>query len=60
MWPGRLRPNMSNSVLEGLRDRRLDDLLWKIWFTTLSSCANEVGEELEVKDKYEVVCNLHT
>jgi len=30
------------SVLEGLRQRRLDDSHLEIWFTTLSNCKSEV------------------
>jgi len=39
-----------NSVLEGLRRRRLDDIHWEIWLTTERSCTIEVGKEAGGKD----------
>ena len=39
-----------NSVLEGLRQRRLDDIHWETRLTTLSKCAMEVEKELGEKD----------
>jgi len=41
---------MMNSVLEGLRQRRLDDIHWEIWLATESSCAMEVEKEAGEKD----------
>ena len=37
---------MINSVLEGLRQRRFNDIHLEIRLTTLSSCAMEVVNEL--------------
>ena len=48
IWSG--RPRMMNSVLEGLRHRRLDDIHWETRLTTLSSFAMEVEKELGEKD----------
>ena len=39
-----------NSVLEGLRQRRLDDIHSETKFTTFSSCAMEVEKEVGEKD----------
>ena len=39
-----------NSVLKGLRERRLDNIHWEIWFTTLNSCGSKVEIELGEKD----------
>ena len=44
------RPIMMNSVLEGLRQRRLDDIHLDIWFTTDRSCVIEVGKKAGEKD----------
>ena len=48
IWAG--RPVMMNSVLEGMRQRRLDDIHWKIWLTTESNCEIEVEKEAGEKD----------
>jgi len=52
------RPIMMNSVLEGLRQRRLDDIFWEIWLTTERICAIEVekrpGEKIWI-----VGCHPH-
>ena len=41
---------MINSALEGLRQRRLDDIHRETRFTTLSSFAMEMENELGEKD----------
>ena len=41
---------MTNFVLEGLRQRKLEDIRWEIWFTIFSSCASEVDIELVEED----------
>jgi len=48
IWSG--RPRMINSVLEGLRQRRFNDIHLEIRLTTLSSCAMEVVNEFGEKD----------
>ena len=39
------RPIKMNYVMEGLRQRRLDDIHWEIWLATESSCEIEVEKE---------------
>lgn len=60
IWPDTCRLIMRNSVLEWLMKRRLDDIDWDIWFTTLStySCASEVEKGL-VRRIWRVGCHLH-
>ena len=41
---------MMNSVLEGLRERRLDDIHCEIRLTAFSNCVMEVEKELGKKD----------
>src|SRR5678816_3802669 len=48
IWSG--RPRMMTSVLEGLRQRRLDDIHLETRLTTLSSFAMEVEKEPGEKD----------
>ena len=48
IWAG--RSIMINSVLEGLKQRRLDDIHLEIWFATESRCTIEVEKEVGKKD----------
>jgi len=48
IWSG--RPRMMNSVLEGLRQRRLDDIHWEMRSTTLSNFAMAVEKEAGEKE----------
>jgi len=48
---------MMNSVLEGLKKRRLDDMHLEIWLTTERSCAIE--EEKGIREKDMNGCHPH-
>jgi hypothetical protein len=48
IWSG--RPRMMNSVLEGLRQRRLDDIHWEMRSTTLSNFVMAVEKDAGEKE----------
>src|SRR6218665_3751121 len=56
-WAG--RPIMINSVLEGLRQSRLDDIHLEIWFSAESRWAIDVEKEDEENDMKSWVYRTH-